>query len=124
MIMFVDDQAWILKALKKTFGPRSFGVKTVAEALEAAVTFQPEVVLIDVWLGPRESGIDAVPMLKKLLPRATIIVFTAACSSEGRKASKAAGAHAYIDKMHIHRIREIVEDITSDVGPSSRELMH
>ncbi len=123
MVLFVDDHDHVLKSLKRIFGSTSVGVSTSQEAIEVASRCRPEVILLDVNLGG-ENGIDAIPELRRVSPGSVVIAFTAACTTKGRHAARAAGATAYLDKMHLYRIKEIVDDIMGGGGPSRREAMH
>ena len=65
------------------------------EAISLAEMIQPDVIVLDLSL-PGMSGLQAIPILKLVSPRSTIIVFSA--YDIWREACVDAGAAAYVDK--------------------------
>lgn len=108
-MLCVDDDTLILMALCVAFvGAQT--ARTIAEAIAKAARLQPRVVLLDLALG-REWGLDAIPMLLEVSPETRVIVFTAKTNNDLRRLAYAAGASAFVDKVHLPRIKEVVEDI-------------
>jgi DNA-binding NarL/FixJ family response regulator len=67
------------------------------QAIDMAAELQPDVVLLDLAM-PVMDGLEALPPLRALLPRARIVVFSGFEQESFGKAALAAGANAYIEK--------------------------
>ena len=77
-VLLADDHTLVVEALTKLLEPQFEIVGTVADGralLEKAVQVQPDVVLLDLSL-PILDGFEAGQRLKKLVPRAKLIVLT------------------------------------------------
>jgi CheY-like chemotaxis protein len=68
------------------------------EALAMAELHTPDAIVLDVSIDGAESGIDVLPDLRKLLPDARIIVFTAHGNLQQQDRALASGASDYIVK--------------------------
>lgn len=115
MFLFIDDDPMVLKALGLIFGLDSVGTTSFDKGLALAASRQPEVILLDAQLG-QQDGVARLQELRQVAPEAKVIVFTGYTTTAQRRAAKESGARAYVDKMHITRIREIVEDILNEDG--------
>jgi DNA-binding NtrC family response regulator len=111
MLLCVDDDPLILGAVSRLFR-RTVTARSIDEAVRIATSVRPRVILLDIILG-EEWGLDAIPMLLQVSPESKIIVFTAKTTTDLRHESFAAGAFAFIDKMHLSRLREVVDDIVT-----------
>lgn len=116
MILVVDDDSLLLRALKRIFKGCEVAPDLVG-GLALARRHQPEVVLLDVRLG-NDDGINAIGDFLAACPHAKIVVFTAHTNSVSRIQAFRAGASAYIDKMHLRRIDEIIDEVVSAGGLS------
>ncbi len=102
-ILVVDDLQLVqlgLCALLKT-DSRFFlvdAVGTVAEALEAAQKWQPDVVVLDVRL-PDGSGVEACRDIRSAVPHTRVIMHTAHADDDTLAASILAGASGYVLKQ-------------------------
>jgi DNA-binding NarL/FixJ family response regulator len=67
------------------------------EAVDLALRFQPDVVLMDITM-PILSGVDATRSIKKALPRASVIGLSMHDGEEAAAAMRDAGASAYLLK--------------------------
>ena len=77
-VLLADDHTLVVEALTKLLEPQFEIVGTVADGralLEKAVQVQPDVVLLDLSM-PILDGFEAGQRLKKLVPRAKLIVLT------------------------------------------------
>jgi DNA-binding NarL/FixJ family response regulator len=70
---------------------------TVAEAVSAAETARPDLVLIDVFL-PDGDGIDAIPLLRDRIPHALFVVLTGYADIEVLTRAMSAGATGFLAK--------------------------
>lgn len=71
------------------------------DALAKAQHLQPNVVLIDLALAG-SSGLDAIPLLRQLLPEACIIVLTLLDNETYRQAALQAGANDLVPKATLN----------------------
>lgn len=111
MLLCIDDDGLILGAVSRIF--RGAAVAScIADGVALAARLRPAVILVDLTLGD-ESGLDAIPMLLHVSPESKVIVFTARTNNDLRRMSYAAGAVAFVDKMHLSRLREVVHDIVT-----------
>ncbi len=79
-LLIVDDHALVRAGIVRLLQGQA-GIDAVAEAqdarqaLEQAVTFRPDIVLLDLSLAG-QSGLDAVAPLRKLLPQLRIVIMS------------------------------------------------
>lgn len=104
---------------------RSDDFQVVAEAanaekaLEEAAKARPDVVLLDVNM-PGRTGLDILPQLRKMLPRAAIVMFSGFESVAIAEKAKQLGADAYVEKgTPSTELLDILRDLTAEAtGPS------
>ena len=70
------------------------------QILEAAERLQPELITLDVRM-PGGSGLNALPGLRKLLPKAIIIIVSATSPPFYKEEAFARGADGYINKSKV-----------------------
>jgi CheY-like chemotaxis protein len=80
------------------------------EAISLAEMTQPDVIVLDLSL-PGMSGLQAIPILKLVSPRSTVVVFSA--YDIWRDASIDAGASAYVDKSDLERLADVLRRIAT-----------
>lgn len=99
-ILLADDHALVLEGFRRILeGPYEL-VGTTADGralVEAAKRLQPDVVILDVSM-PLLNGIDATAQVRKLCPRARIIVVTMHADTDYVRSAFEAGASAYVLK--------------------------
>ncbi len=100
-LLVVDDHHGIAAALQHLLGAQGWGPVHVAhdraEALERVARHRPEVVSIDLGLGP-DRGLDLVADLRAARPRLVLVVFTARGTAEVALSCLRAGADAFVPK--------------------------
>jgi DNA-binding NarL/FixJ family response regulator len=89
VLMVVEDDPDVLFLIETIFSMDSrFTIGDVAEsaeeALEAARTTEPGIIVLDHGLAGVLTGLDAAPQLKELAPQAKIILFTAHAELQAR----------------------------------------
>ena len=67
------------------------------DAVERAENLKPDVIILDLSM-PVMTGLDAAPLLRKLLPDTRIILFTVQEGSGVERLARAAGINAVISK--------------------------
>ena len=109
-VLLVDDSAEIRRVVRPLFdGHPKFEVVGEAEhgreAVEKAPRLRPDLIILDLTM-PVMNGLEAAPLLIKLLPRVGLILFTSHHFPEVERLSRAAGIHAVVpkDKVITHLI--------------------
>jgi two-component system nitrate/nitrite response regulator NarL len=67
------------------------------EAIEKATSLKPDLIILDLAM-PVMTGLDAAPVLRKMLPATLLILFTVHEGREVAKLALAAGIHAVVSK--------------------------
>jgi two-component system nitrate/nitrite response regulator NarL len=104
-VLIVDDNAVVRSLVCKLFESQSdFEISGEAEngrdAVDKAEKLQPDLVILDLIM-PVITGLDAAPLLKKLLPDTLIILFTQQEGSEVERLAHAAGIDAVVLKSQV-----------------------
>ncbi len=98
VLVIEDDElnaASVVRVLGKTHC--CLCVRSIDAAFEVAAGFDPEVILLDVYL-EHENAIGEIPRLNTLCPRAGIVVVTGNFKADDGAKVMALGAHSYIGK--------------------------
>ena len=116
-VLLVDDSADIRRAVRPLFDSHpKFRVVGEAghgrEAVEIAPKLQPDLIVLDMSM-PVMNGLEAAPLLIKLLPRVWLILFTSYYLPEVERLSRAAGIHAIVPK----------DKAATDLIPQAEALM-
>jgi two-component system cell cycle response regulator DivK len=115
-IMIVEDNALNIKLfcdLLAAHGHEPEAVTDSRNALDAARSFSPDLVITDIQL-PHVSGLDLIRLIRKdeELARIPIMAVTAYSTSEDEERIRAAGAQAYVSKpISVVRFAETVEEL-------------
>jgi DNA-binding NarL/FixJ family response regulator len=127
-LLLVDDHQLIRSALRARLD-REPDLTTVGEAsavpqaVRAARTLQPDVILLDLVL-PRQSGADAIPDLLAEAPSARILIVSSLAQPTSVRRALAAGAQGYVPKRAsdtelleaIHRVAAGERYVDPDLG--------
>ena len=101
-VLLVDDNCAVRSFVRQLFELEpDFEISGEAEngcaAVEKAKNLKPDLVILDLSM-PVMTGLDAAPLLRKLLPNTRIILFTVQEGSEVERLALAAGIHAVVSK--------------------------
>ena len=99
-ILLADDHALVLEGFRRILEGDYELVGTVGDGralLEAAKTMHPDIVILDISM-PLLNGIDAAAQLKKICPKAKIIIMTMHADTDYVRSAFEAGASAYVLK--------------------------
>jgi two-component system OmpR family response regulator len=126
-LLVVDDEPVILELLAGALRFAGFDVLTAAtgaEALRAAATGQPDLILLDVMM-PGCDGFEVIRRIHDSGPRIPVIFLTARDSRRDRVAGLSLGGDDYITKPFsldevLARISAVLRRSTSGVEPESR----
>ena len=102
-VMLVDDHEVVREGLRALLNRRPnmsvvAEAGTVAQAIEMATTYTPDVIVMDVRL-PDGTGVEACREIKDKLPAVRTIMLTSYADDEAVFASILAGASAYLLKQ-------------------------
>jgi DNA-binding NarL/FixJ family response regulator len=94
-VLLVDDNSVVRSLVRQLFELEpDFEISGEAEngqdAVERAENLKPDVIILDLSM-PVMTGLDAAPLLRKLLPDTRIILFTVQEGSEVERRARAAG---------------------------------
>ena len=101
-VLLVDDSQIVRKVMRDFFEARTdwkIGGEAGdgAEAIQKAEELRPDLILLDFAM-PNMNGMQAAPVLKKMLPKAYIIVFTMYSEALGSTLSSAEGVDLVVPK--------------------------
>ena len=103
-VLIVDDHAVVRAGLRMLID-QDPGMKVTGvagnrdEALEAAASTQPDVIILDIVLGD-EDGLSFLPELRQVARNARVLVLTGLRSSESQRQAMRAGAMGVVLKDH------------------------
>ena len=104
-IVVVDDHRFMREMISRMLGREPERYKVVAEAPDAAAAIaaceehKPDLVILDINL-PDMTGIDAVPLIRKLSPETRILLCTALVSDERVIDALRSGANGFAEKTN------------------------
>jgi DNA-binding NarL/FixJ family response regulator len=97
---------------------------TGAQAIDAALSFRPDVCLIDMRM-PDDGGIIATEAIRQALPSAKIVLMTATPDAEGALAAARTGADGYLDKnVDPRRLPQVIKAVAAGQAAYPRRLTH
>ena len=101
-VLLVDDNAIVRSAVRPLFDShRRFVICGEAEhgreAIEKASSLRPDLIILDMSM-PVMNGLEAAPLLIKILPNVLLILFTTHDFPALQQVARAAGIHAVVLK--------------------------
>ena len=101
-VLLVDDNATVRKAVRPLFDSHPKFVvcgegEHGREAVEKAPSLRPDLIVIDMSM-PVMNGLEAAPLLIKILPNVWLILFTTHEFPELYQLARWAGIHAVVPK--------------------------
>ena len=101
-VLLVDDNTGVRSFVRQLFESEpDFEISGEAEngrdAVEKAENLKPDLIILDLSM-PVMTGLDAAPLLRRLLPDTRIILFTVQEGREVEQLACAAGIHAVVSK--------------------------
>jgi len=104
-VLLVDDNSVVRSLVRQLFElTPDFEVSGEAEngrdAVEKAESLKPDLIILDLSM-PVMTGLDAAPLLRKLLPDTRIILFTVQDGPHVEQLARAAGIHAVVSKNQL-----------------------
>jgi NarL family two-component system response regulator LiaR len=104
-VLLVDDNSVVRFSLRRLFESQpDFEISGEAEngsdEVEQAEKLNPDLIILDLIM-PVMNGLNAAPLIKKLLPDTPIILFTQEQASEVERLAHAAGIDAVVLKSQV-----------------------
>ena len=101
-VLIVDDNFGVRSLVRQIFESEpGFEISGEADngrdAVEKAENLKPDLIILDLSM-PVMTGLDAAPLLTKLLPDTRIVLFTVQEGCEVERLAHAAGIHAVVSK--------------------------
>lgn len=127
-VCIVDDNHELRMALKEIIsmaeGCKCAGVMSSAEeALAQLPLIKPDVVLMDIYLGEGDNGIDCVRQLKPILPATNFMMCTVYEDDDKIFEALSAGANGYIlKKTTPAKLVEAVRELNDGGAPMSSQI--
>jgi two-component system, NarL family, response regulator LiaR len=115
-VLIVDDHNVVRKGLAALLSDEKYAIEVVGEAgdgeeaVQKSLQLEPDVILMDLVM-PRKDGIDAILEIRKIQPKARILVLTS--YAEDQKVADALKAGAYGFLMKDTSPDELVQTIRS-----------
>ena len=100
-LLIIDDELDICNFVKSFFEMRGFDVVTASngdEAMAKLLKERPEVVILDVMMRRGKEGLEYLPLIKKSLPSAKVLMVTGVDDRDAIDAAMKLGADDYITK--------------------------
>jgi two-component system nitrate/nitrite response regulator NarL len=111
-ILLVDDNAMVRREIRSLFASHPYfevcgEAQHGRDAIEQAPTLLPDLIILDLSM-PVMNGLEAAPLLLKILPAVWLILLTLYEQPEVHKKAKMAGIHAVVSKAKAstHLIRQ------------------
>lgn len=128
-VLLVDDTPEIRMLVRRAL-ERTGGLQVVAEAgdgaagLDAARAHRPDVVLLDIAM-PVMDGLEALPLIRQVLPGATVIMLSGFGAEQMVSKALSTGADGYIQKGQpmrelVDRVYELMDGGSSSGGSGGR----
>src|SRR5580704_10095539 len=102
-VLLVDDNHLLRQALRMLFeSQRDFEVTGEAEhgqeAIDKAKILRPHLIILDYSM-PVMNGLEAAPLLLKILPTVILVLFTICADESLEGPARSAGIHAIVHKQ-------------------------
>lgn len=109
-VLIVDDEGLVRRILQRVLdlGEETRTAASVEDAVFEAGSWQPAVILLDLYFEGEPKGLDAIPRLLAAAPRTTIIVMTASGDPSLLRKAMELGAWAAVAKDDARKLRALV----------------
>ncbi len=115
-ILIIEDDKEMRSLLEDILDEEGFGTESVSNGSEGLQELAKEpfdLVITDIRM-PGFTGLDILPIIKKLQPQASVIVITAFGNEEVYRRSFEKGAAGSLEKpIHMDRLRTMVHEMVS-----------
>lgn len=116
-VLVVDDEAPIREVLAASLADDNYHVQVAAngdEAIKIIPQFQPQVVLLDIWMPGGKDGIDVLQEVRALYPNTEFIIMSGHGNIETAVKATKLGAWDFVEKpLSIEKILILLTNIIS-----------
>lgn len=113
--LLIDDDEILMQTIKRRLGWPALTATTLAAGLELARAYQPDVVVLDDFIGD-ERGFDHIEAFRAAAPRAALMMMSGLLDdAEGMDALRR-GAVACWPKSELGTLRDVVASMLSVRG--------
>ena len=108
-VLLVEDDPLTLTLLEsviRTFGFDTFCAASATEAKKALATFDPDLAILDIDLGPGPTGLDFAKMISKTHPHVAVLFLSRTPYEDSASNMDAAllGDVGYLNKLNLHNV--------------------
>lgn len=117
-VLLVDDNPRVRHGMRTAFESSGFDVSEAEDGVKAVAhvgTHKPDLIVLDLAM-PNMNGLQAAPILRKLLPAIPIILFTLHASGVLEKEAMAAGITSVLSKDNMMELLKQVNMLLSTGG--------
>ena len=118
-ILIIEDDEEMRSLLEDVLGEEGFKTESVSngsDGLRKVTKESFDLILTDIRM-PGLTGLDILPVIKRLQPEAPVIVITAFGNEEIHRRSVEKGAAGYLEKpIHMDKLKTLVHEMVSSKG--------
>jgi DNA-binding NtrC family response regulator len=126
-ILIIEDDEEMRSLLEDILDEEGFQTESVSNGSEGLqeLTKEPfDLVITDIRM-PGLTGLDILPVIKRLQPDASVIVITAFGNQEVYRRSFEKGAAGYLEKpIHVDRLKTLVHEMLSSKERMDKRSYH
>lgn len=129
-ILIADDHTVVRKGLKALLSAEKYGIEVIGEAsngdeaIQKAEQLEPDVILMDLVM-PGKTGLEAILEIKKIQPRARILVLTSFAEDDNVTSAIKAGAYGFLLKdTSPDELVQTIRSVYADRLTLPQELTH
>ena len=115
ILIIEDDEEMksLLKDILEEEGCKAESVSNGSDGLQELTNEPFDLVITDIRM-PGLTGLDILPVIKRLRPEASVIVITAFGSEEVYRRSFEKGAAGYLEKpIHMNKLKTLIHEMVS-----------
>ena len=124
-ILIIEDDEEMRSLLEDVLDEEGFKTESASNGSEGLRKLSKEsfdLILTDIRM-PGLTGLDILPVIKRLQPEASVIVITAFGNEEIHRRSVEKGAAGYLEKpIHMDKLKTLVHEMVSSKGKIDKKL--
>ena len=122
-VLLVEDDALTLTLLEsviRTFGFHTYSAASGTEAKVALTSFDPDLAILDIDLGPGPTGLDFAKMMSKTHPHVAVLFLSRLPYEDaaGNMDSALLGDIGYLNKLNLHDVEIVRSAIEECLRPA------
>ena len=122
-VLLVEDDALTLTLLEsviRTFGFHTYCAASATDAKVALTSFDPDLAILDIDLGPGPTGLDFAKMMSKTHPHVAVLFLSRLPDEDaaGNMDSALLGDIGYLNKLNLHDVEIVRSAIEECLRPA------